>query len=74
MKKATILSLVILSLMLGACNNSSTADKSTSQTLDTAKLKTGDVFYQCEMHPEVLSDKPGKCSKCDMDLIKIEKK
>ena len=25
--------------------------------------------YTCSMHPEVKSDKPGKCSKCGMDLI-----
>ena len=26
--------------------------------------------YTCSMHPEVTSDKPGKCSKCGMELIK----
>ena len=25
--------------------------------------------YTCSMHPEVKSDKPGKCPKCGMDLI-----
>ena len=25
------------------------------------------------MHPEVVSDKPGGCSKCGMDLVKVEK-
>lgn len=24
--------------------------------------------YTCPMHPDVTSDKPGKCSKCSMDL------
>src|SRR4030095_7354390 len=33
----------------------------------------GDV-YTCSMHPEVTSDKPGQCPKCDMDLIKKEEK
>ena len=28
------------------------------------------ITYTCEMHPEVTSDKPGKCTKCGMDLIK----
>ena len=28
------------------------------------------VVYTCEMHPEVISDKPGKCPKCGMELIK----
>ena len=25
--------------------------------------------YTCSMHPEVISDKAGKCPKCRMDLI-----
>ena len=25
--------------------------------------------YTCSMHPEVISDKPGKCPKCGMGLI-----
>ena len=25
--------------------------------------------YSCPMHPEVTSDKPGKCSKCGMNLV-----
>ena len=26
-------------------------------------------IYTCSMHPEVKSNKPGKCPKCGMDLI-----
>jgi len=26
--------------------------------------------YTCPMHPEVISDKPGKCPKCGMNLEK----
>ena len=25
--------------------------------------------YTCEMHPEVHTDKPGKCPKCNMKLV-----
>ncbi len=28
------------------------------------------IVYTCPMHPEVISDKPGKCPKCGMDLVK----
>jgi uncharacterized membrane protein len=28
--------------------------------------------YTCPMHPEVISDKPGKCPKCGMTLVKKE--
>ena len=27
------------------------------------------LLYTCPMHPEVISDKPGKCPKCAMDLV-----
>jgi transcription initiation factor IIE alpha subunit len=30
------------------------------------------TMYTCSMHPEVKSDKPGKCPKCGMDLIKVK--
>ena len=26
--------------------------------------------YTCTMHPEIISDKPGKCPKCGMTLVK----
>lgn len=32
----------------------------------------GKDVYTCEMHPEVKSDKPGKCPKCGMNLTKME--
>lgn len=37
--------------------------------------KTGTVLtkYICPMHPGVTSDKPGKCSKCGMDLTLSKK-
>ena len=30
------------------------------------------VIYTCPMHPEIISDKPGKCPKCKMNLVKKE--
>lgn len=30
--------------------------------------------YTCVMHPEVVSDKPGKCPKCGMDLVPMKPK
>jgi membrane fusion protein, copper/silver efflux system len=31
------------------------------------------VLYTCPMDPEVISDHPGKCPKCGMDLVKMER-
>ena len=28
--------------------------------------------YTCTMHPEVVMNKPGKCPKCGMDLVKMK--
>lgn len=32
--------------------------------------KMGAMMYQCPMHQGVTNDKPGKCPKCGMDLVK----
>jgi hypothetical protein len=31
---------------------------------------TGKYVYTCPMHPEIITDKPGKCPKCGMTLVK----
>ena len=36
-----------------------------TETIIVGEVKT----YTCPMHPEVKSDKPGKCPKCGMELI-----
>ncbi|HLG41090.1 MAG TPA: heavy metal-binding domain-containing protein [Chitinophagaceae bacterium] len=45
----------------GSLSNQETATK--NQNEEAAKT------YTCSMHPEVVSDKPGKCPKCGMKLI-----
>ncbi len=34
--------------------------------------KAGKVVYTCSMHPKVVSDQPGKCPECKMNLVKKE--
>ena len=38
-----------------------------NSTTDSTKQDT--IIYTCSMHPEIISDKPGKCPKCGMDLV-----
>jgi hypothetical protein len=75
MKKILILLTAAFSLGIIACNNSSKKSEEVSQNfhLDTTKLKSGESFYQCEMHHEINSDKMGICPDCKMDLTKIIK-
>jgi hypothetical protein len=41
-----------------------------SDTTKTQKVKPAKVQYTCSMHPEVVMNKPGKCPKCGMTLVK----
>jgi len=44
--------------------------KMAADTAKKVKVKPAKVQYTCTMHPEVISDKPGKCPKCGMTLVK----
>ena len=61
-----VVSLVFLSLSLIAFTSCAKKTE-TSQIQNTSTTATAAV-YTCPMHPEVVSDKPEKCSKCGMDL------
>lgn len=52
-------------LLFLACN---TGNKNKSAIHQNVGKK---IVYSCEMHPEVKVDKPGKCPKCGMELIKV---
>ena len=72
MKYFTIV-FAMITIVLSSCNSTSKNEQSNTETtqtfnLDTTGLKSGEKFYQCEMDPEVLSDKPGNCPKCGMAL------
>lgn len=60
-------------LTLFASTFSVSAQKSKgNQKSDTSTAVT-QTSYTCAMHPEVTSDKPGKCTKCGMDLTQSKK-
>jgi len=70
MKKVMLMAVAILLSVTGAfaVHNSAMLP----DTAKTKKVKPAKVQYTCTMHPEVLSDKPGKCPKCGMALVKKE--
>jgi hypothetical protein len=69
-------------IFLSATVSGSTERKSLSATLDgkipvpALNLQKADttlkIIYTCPMHAEVVQDKPGKCPKCGMNLVKKE--
>ena len=71
MKKTllSIITIVVVMLITISCGNNETK---TSEMKDSMNMKTdvSGVQYTCPMHPEVLTDKPGSCPKCGMDLVK----
>lgn len=51
--------LILLTLLIVSCSKNEDANKNSAKT-----------EYTCPMHPEVISDKPGICPICKMDLVK----
>jgi len=51
---------------------SSSCSKKAETKSETTTPAVAGVQYTCPMHPEVVSDAPGSCPKCGMDLVKKE--
>ena len=65
-KYILIAGVMIVSIaVLFACSN---ASEKKAEVAESA-YSTAEV-YTCKMHPEVFSNKPGKCPKCGMELVK----
>jgi len=64
--------LIILMLMI-ASTSAIFAQKAKQSKSTKGQTTTAMASYACPMHPEVTSDKPGKCSKCGMDLTLSKK-
>ena len=73
----TMVGAVWLALVAAGCTRDpgSTAPASATPSAAPApQAPTGQAkatVYKCPMHPDVTSDKPGKCSVCGMNLEKV---
>jgi uncharacterized paraquat-inducible protein A len=65
MKKIFLLAVAVVSI---ASVNTFAQHAAEQKTNSIPKQKAEKMKYTCPMHPEVTSDKPGKCSKCGMEL------
>ncbi len=63
MIKSLVISCFCAVLFCSACTQNAKTNDAAVET------KAADsVVYACPMHPDITSDKPGKCRICDMDL------
>src|SRR6267378_1038336 len=78
MRRFTIALLIVSAAILVSSSFSSMAQQSgatpaaAEQSALTADNRD-DEFYACAMHPDVMSDKPGKCPKCGMTLVRTRR-
>ena len=74
MKSISVVTLIaLLSIGFFACDNSGTKNTSTITPSDTSGKRLvmiSDSMYTCKMDQDVMSEKPGKCPKCGMTLVK----
>lgn len=67
--KIFILAAAIITLIgFYSFNAAYSSEKNTQSSGNSVTDSTVTKTYTCPMHPEVISDKPGTCPKCGMDL------
>lgn len=84
MKKTILISFAAIAVIVASCSSPAptdgsrdakiqSADSAQNFAFDTAAIVTGATYYQCPMDLAIISDKPGACPTCGMDLEKMIK-
>ena len=65
---------LILSTALVGCaphgaDSGSAGGSGDKMTMSSPATQPSAAVYTCTMHPDVVSNTPGKCPKCSMDLV-----
>ena len=58
---------IAIALMAGSFSFAQTSKPKIQESKSDSTVK---YVYTCTMHPEIITDKPGKCPKCGMTLVK----
>jgi hypothetical protein len=74
MKRVRVILVIMVIMVIGSGILTSCSNQSGQTDKAKQATTTGKELYVCPMHPEETSDKPGKCPKCGMDLVKKEVK
>jgi hypothetical protein len=74
MRKLTLMAVAILlsAVSVFAAHSTATVADTTKTKVVKPAAKPKKVQYTCVMHSDVIADKPGKCPKCGMTLVKKE--
>lgn len=71
MKRKILVSVIMVAgLFLAAVTSGDLMAQSVAKKTEIAKTKK----YYCPHHPDQVSDKPGKCAVCGMDLVEMTDK
>lgn len=57
---------ILIALFFASCTSS---EKPVQSSEDSTTHVKSHAVYTCPMHAEVISDKPGTCPECKMDLV-----
>jgi len=64
---------LVLSIVIVGCKKQPQVTESNQPTSAGAAGEEATVQkWTCPMHPDVISDKPGECPKCGMDLVPLK--